>query len=132
MTSDRRLVVSPGCRHHGQLMRQRRSRSERGASFIAVLMAMLIVGALYFGYLKLNTAKSERAVGIAAIDASRVVACRTNRQTIERSLVMWSVNHPDEAPSLAALEADGIGVPSCPEGGRYELEGRQVQCSKHP
>jgi len=113
-------------------MRQRRSRSQRGASFIAVLVAMLVVAALYLGYLKLNTVKTERAVGIAAIDASRVVACRTNRQTIERALVMWSASHADEAPSLAALKADGIGVPSCPEGGRYELDGRQVRCSRHP
>ncbi|OFV89080.1 MAG: hypothetical protein A3J75_08980 [Acidobacteria bacterium RBG_16_68_9] len=109
-----------------------RFRSQQGASFMAVIVAMLIVGALYLGYLRLQTASTERAAGIAAIDASRAVACRTNRQTIERAFAMWSVNHPDELPSLAALKADGIGLPSCPEGGQYEIDGRQVQCSKHP
>jgi hypothetical protein len=44
---------------------------------------------------------------------------------------MWSVNHPDEAPSLAALQADGLRVPSCPEGGRYVVVGREVRCSVH-
>jgi hypothetical protein len=99
-------------------------------SFVSVLMAMLIAAALYFGYFKMHGSVGEQKVGIAAVDASRGVACRTNRQTVERALVMWSVNHPDEAPSLAALEREG-GVPSCPEGGRYELVGREVHCSKH-
>jgi hypothetical protein len=100
-------------------------------SFVSVLMAMLIAAALYFGYFKMNATVGERKVGIAAVDASRGVACRSNRQTIERAIVLWSVNHPDDAPSVAALEKDGIGMPSCPEGGRYEIVGRAVLCSKH-
>jgi hypothetical protein len=106
--------------------------SESGFGFVAVLMALLIAAALYFGYFKMQDMGSAQRGGIAAIDASRGVACRSNRQTIERALVMWSVNHADEAPSLAGLERDGIGVPSCPEGGNYELTGSSVRCSKHP
>ena len=77
-------------------------------------------------------AGSGRSTGIVAIDTSRVVACRTQRQNIERDITMWDVDHPNEAPSIAALERDGLRVPSCPEGGRYEIAGRSVHCSKHP
>lgn len=104
---------------------------EAGFGFAGVLMAMLIAAALYFGYFRLQDTAGGQGTRITAIDASRDVACRSNRQTIERALVMWAVNHDGEA-SLSALESDGIGVPSCPEGGAYQLTGKVVSCSKHP
>ncbi len=104
---------------------------QRGFTFVAVLLALLIAAALYFGYFKMQSAMSARSTGVSAIDAARAVACRTNRQNIERDVAMWSVNHPDEAPSFGALEAEGIRIPACPEGGHYELVGRAVHCSVH-
>ena len=106
--------------------------NQRGLSFVAVLVAMLIAAFLYFGYFKLQSATSERSTGVTAISASRAVACRTQRQSIERNIVAWSVTHDGETPTFAALEADGFHIPACPEGGRYELVGREVHCSKHP
>jgi hypothetical protein len=105
--------------------------SEAGFGFASVLMALLIAAALYFGYFKMQDTSGGRGTRITAIDASRDVACRSNRQTIERSIVMWKVNHDDEAPSLDGLARDGIGVPSCPEGGTYSLAGATVHFSKH-
>jgi hypothetical protein len=104
---------------------------QRGVGFVAVLLALLIAAVLYLGYFKLQDATSQRSTGLAAIDASRAIACRTNRQNIERDIAMWSVNHPDEQPTLAGLQAEGLRVPSCPEGGRYEIVGREVHCSVH-
>ena len=125
------LTVDTGrsFRPHGPVARP---HAESGFGFVAILLALLIAAVLYFGYFRLQNATSERSTGIAAIDVSRAVACRTNRQNIERAIAMWSVNHPDEPPTLAALEADGVRIPSCPEGGRYSLSGREVHCSKHP
>ena len=108
-----------------------RVQGQRGFSFVAVLLALLIAAALYFGSFHFQSLTSERAKGIAAIDAARAITCRTNRQTIERDIVLWSVNHPDEAPTLAALQAEGLHIPSCPEGGRYEIVGHEVHCSVH-
>lgn len=105
--------------------------NQHGFGFVAVLLAMLIAAALYFGYFKMQNATAERSTGIAAIDASRAVACRTNRQTIERDISFWSVNHPDETPTFEALARDGIHIPSCPEGGHYSLVGLHVACSRH-
>lgn len=113
-------------RHHGHVV-----SNQRGFSFVAVLLALLIVAFLYFGYFKMQSATSERASGVTAISASRAVACRTNRQQLERDIVMWSVDHPDDQPTLAALQAAGIRIPSCPEGGRYDIDGREVHCSVH-
>ena len=105
--------------------------NQHGFGFVAVLLALLIAAALYFGYFKMQSATAERTGGIAAIDASRAVACRTNRQNIERDITFWSVNHPDETPTLEALARDGLHIPSCPEGGRYSLVGQHVACSRH-
>ena len=107
------------------------NHSQAGFGFVSVLLAMLIVAALYFGYFKMQGTMNGRAPGITAIDASRAVACRTQRQNIERDITMWSVDHPDEPPTLAALQAAGLRIPSCPEGGHYEIAGREVHCSLH-
>jgi hypothetical protein len=105
--------------------------TDGGFSFVAVLLALLIAAALYFGYFHFQSITGERVKGIAAIDASRAVACRINRQNIERDIQLWAVNHPGESPTLAALQAEGLRIPSCPEGGRYEIVGQRVTCSVH-
>jgi hypothetical protein len=105
--------------------------NETGFSFVAVLLALLIAAALYFGYFKMQSVIGEKATSIQAIDVSRAMACRANRQNIERAIAFWSVNHPDEEPTLAGLQADGVQIPTCPEGGRYEIAGRAVRCSVH-
>jgi len=106
-------------------------RAQDGFTLIAVLLALLIAAALYFGYFKMQSTMSARSTGVSAIDAAGAVACRSNRQNVERDVAMWSVNHPDEMPSFHALEAEGIHIPTCPQGGRYELLGRGVRCSVH-
>ena len=106
-------------------------RDSSGMGFAAVLAAMLILVVLYFGYFKMESMTSERSVGTTAIDAGRAVACRTQRQAAERDIEMWSVDHPDEPPTLASLEHAGVQIPSCPEGGVYSLQGKQLRCSRH-
>jgi competence protein ComGC len=113
-------------------MKGRMDMSQRGFSFVAVLLALLVAAVLYFGYFKLQSTQGERSTGVAALDASRSVACRTNRQSIERAITAWQVNHPEDPPTLDALQADGFRVPQCPEGGQYQLVGREVHCSRHP
>jgi type II secretory pathway component PulJ len=108
-----------------------RNFTETGFTFIAVLLALLIAAALYFGYFHFQSTTGERAQGIAAINTARAVACRTNRQNIEREIQLWAVNHPGETPTFSALQAEGFRIPSCPEGGEYEIVGGEVQCSVH-
>jgi len=109
-----------------------RLSSQRGFGFVALLLALFIAAVLYFGYFHFQGAMSERGTAQTALDGARAVACRTNRQMIERDIVIWSADHPDRQPTLDDLAASGIHVPSCPEGGRYEIVGREVHCSKHP
>ena len=116
---------------HRLTMSSCRLRQQQGFAFISVLLALLIAAALYFGYFKMQGSGNERSTGIAAINTSRSVACRTNRQTIEREIAMWEVDHPNQPPTIAALEASGLRVPSCPEGGHYDIAGREVHCSLH-
>ena len=106
-------------------------RGQQGFALVSVLLALLILAALYLGYFASQRTSGERATGVAAIKASHEMACRSNRQTIERQIALWAVNHPDEPPTLEALEHDGARIPTCPDGGRYDLVGTQVKCSLH-
>lgn len=106
-------------------------RSERGIGVVALLIVLFVAAVLYVGYRELRSAATVQQPPLAALDSSRAFACKTNRQTVEREIQMWLVNHPGETPSFAALEADGVRVPSCPQGGTYSLEGSTVRCSKH-
>ncbi len=108
-----------------------RLADQRGIGLLAVLVALLVAAALYVGYFRVAYSGGRRPVGVQAIDASRALACRTQRQQIERDLVAWTVTHADAVASLEALAADGIRVPGCPEGGRYTLRGQVVSCSVH-
>jgi type II secretory pathway component PulJ len=108
-----------------------RIRTEGGFALVSVLLAMLIVAVLYFGYFSMQNSMSKKSVGIAAIDASKSMACRTQRQQIERDITFWSASHSGEEPSLAALQKDGLHVPTCPEGGHYSITTGSVHCSVH-
>ena len=109
-----------------------RLRTQDGFGFVSVLLALLLVAALYFGYFGMQDAmKGQRSTSIAALDATKAVACRTQRQALERDITFWSADHPDEQPTLAGLRQAGIHIPSCPEGGRYEIAGSRVECSVH-
>ena len=106
-------------------------RGQGGFSGIVLVIVLLIAALLYLGYFHMQSAVSEKKTTIPAIDASRAVACRSNRQNVERDIQMWLVDHPGEAPSFAALETAGVRIPRCPEGGEYSLDGVHVRCSKH-
>jgi Tfp pilus assembly protein PilX len=104
---------------------------QRGFGAIVLIAVLLVAALLYFAYFRTQSGVSEKKTAVSAIDNSRAFACKTNRQTVEREIQMWRVNHPDEAPSLAALEADGAHVATCPEGGTYSLIDGAVVCSRH-
>jgi hypothetical protein len=106
--------------------------SPSGMSFVSMLLALVILAALYFGYFHFQSGVVDIKKGETAIDRSRDFACRMNRQTIERELTLWRANHEGETPTLEALAAAKSSLPRCPEGGRYSLEGSHVQCSIHP
>ena len=107
------------------------TRNSNGFSFVSILVAMLIIAALYFGYFRLGSTPAEKSVGIQAIDTSKTVACRTQRQQLERDIQMYEANHDGPPSSLADLEHEGIRIPACPEGGRYALAGKHITCTRH-
>ena len=107
-----------------------RLRNQRGLSFASVLMALLIGAALYFGYFRMAST-NEKKVSIQSLDTTKNVACRTQRQQIERDVQGYIAQHDGPPASLGELERGGIDIPSCPEGGRYALSGLTVTCTKH-
>jgi competence protein ComGC len=106
-------------------------RNARGLSFVSILLALVIIGALYFGYFRMSATKNEKAVGIQSIQVSKAAACRTQRQQVERDIQSYMASHDAAPGSLGDLERDGIRIPNCPEGGRYALAGTHVTCSVH-
>ncbi len=105
--------------------------SERGLAFISVVVALVIIGALYYGYLGQYGMKEELTRGGVVQTAGRGIACQMNRQAIERAILTWTMSHPGKQPTLKDLENDGISINRCPEGGRFKVEGKKVSCSLH-
>ncbi len=103
--------------------------SERGNAMISLLMAMVILGTLYLGYVGMPDFRGKRG-GPVAIENTRDVACKIQRQQIERDIDIWKVDHTEE-PSLDALKGAGIFIPACPEHGTYDVAGSHVVCSVH-
>lgn len=130
------LVVNPAFLEAGGPDAGRARRSgERGVALVAVLIALLVVAALYFGLPALRPSSgshgTDGGTGVAALERAREAACRTSRQMIERSLVMWRARHPGAQPSIGDLAREGIRVSPCPEGGEYVVAGGRVYCTVH-
>lgn len=112
----------------------RRLHGQRGSlGSLGTLIGLALMAVLIAMYMREQNAPSGASSSppTNAIARSRGVACQTQRTQLERDLVIWTNDHPDETPSIAALEASGVRVPSCPEGGRYSISGRHVLCSLH-
>jgi Tfp pilus assembly protein PilX len=102
--------------------------NQRGLGAVALVLALLIVALLYVGYLRMQTTTgSSPRSATTTLDNTKAFACRNNRQTAEREVQMWLVNHPGETPTLDAVGSTA----QCPTGGTYTLTGVQVICSQH-
>ncbi len=104
-----------------------RDLGRRGIGAIAVILALLIAALLYLGYMGMQSAMQPTTRAVSTLDTSKAFACKTNRQTVEREIQMWIVDHPGETPSLAAVNSSA----RCPEGGDFRLDGLHVSCSTH-
>ncbi|UCF38070.1 MAG: hypothetical protein JSU96_04235 [Acidobacteriota bacterium] len=99
---------------------------------ISVLAALLIIGLLIGGYITYQPApSSSKAAILTARDTAKDAACHMNRLTLEKALLTWSVQHPNEEPSIRALKRSGILVRGCPQNGELSIRNGQVLCSEH-
>ena len=81
-----------------------RGGGQRGIGAVTLIVALLLVALLYVGYLRLQRTPSAPAQpATTAVDNTKAFACRSNRQTAEREVQMWLVNHPGETPTLEAV-----------------------------
>lgn len=105
--------------------------TQRGSGAVSVVIVLLLIVALsYVGASRLAR-PSESATAdspATAVDNTKAFACASNRQTAEREVQMWLVNHPGETPTLEAVGS----AAHCPTGGTYRLDGLEVFCSAHP
>jgi hypothetical protein len=114
---------------NGRYVEQRR---EKGVSFITILIALVLVGALYWVIMTPSSAKKASSGALlTARKTSQDAACQMNRLALEKMLVTWSATHPGETPTLEALKRDQVVFQPCPEGGQFELRGNKVFCTLH-
>ncbi len=119
-------------RGHNRGVNSRR-HLQGGFGFLSVLLALLIIGLLYFwiGGPGLSSA-GPRASEIKTVKKSgNLLACQMNRRAIEKELTTWSVTHPGEQPTIEKLKAAGVYVPACPDGGTLSIRDGSVTCSVH-
>ncbi len=105
--------------------------SQRGFSFISILVSLAIVGLLYFGYRDQFGVAETIKTGNVVKSAGQEMACQMNRRALERAIMTWTLSHPGKQPTLKDLEDDGIPILPCPDGGRFRVEGENVYCSLH-
>lgn len=117
---------------HTQTVKRQR-HSESGLSFLSILLALLIIGLLYFSIGGPGLSSVENSVSEAKTvkTSGNLLACEMNRKAVEKELMTWSVTHPGERATIEKLRAAGVYIPACPDGGRISIEGRSVICSKH-
>jgi hypothetical protein len=110
-----------------------RRQSQSGLSFLSVLLALLIIGLLYFwiGGPGLSTAVPQASERSTVKKSGNLLACQMNRRAIEKELMTWSVTHPGERPTIEKLRAGGVYVPACPDGGKLSIRDGKVICSVH-
>lgn len=112
----------------------KRWQTQHGLGALSLLLSVLILGLLLFAYARNQVGSGKdgaAAAPMTSLDKGRAVACLSQRRAIERDILAWSVEHDDERASIAALEAAGVRVPACPEGGQYSIRGEHVYCSVH-
>ncbi len=112
-----------------------RDSGQRGFALITLLLALAAIAFLYFTILAPGNAKGgapEPALDLRqAPPVGLAGACRGNRQELQRSFLTWSITHPGQTPTLAAIRASGFEVPNCPGGGIYSVKEQLVECSVH-
>ncbi len=105
--------------------------SQRGFSFISILVTLAIVGLLYFGYRDQFGVTQTIRTGNEVKSAGQEMSCQMNRQALQRAIMTWTISHPGKQPTLKDLEDAGIPILPCPDGGRFRVEGEKVYCSLH-
>ena len=111
---------------------QVKTSNQSGFSLLSVVAVLGIMALLYVGVQGLNrfSAEGENDL-VAAPKGSRRTACVMNRQAVSRLLLTWSVTHPGETATIKKLQNSGVHVPGCPEGGKFSVLGKRIECSEH-
>jgi hypothetical protein len=102
----------------------RHLRRQNGLGAVALIVALLIVALVYFGYYQMQDAMQAPRRATTTIDASKAFACKSNRQTAEREVQMWLVNPPARPPRRGRLDG------ALPEG-EYRSRACRFSGSKH-
>jgi ribosomal protein S11 len=106
--------------------------SERGFSFASLVTVLLIAGILYISYTGLvSVRESAPSDPLEATAVSKDVACKMNRQALEKQLLNWMGRNPGKDASIRSLAASGVNIPRCPDGGKLRIEDGKVECSTH-
>lgn len=106
-----------------------RASNQRGFYLIGLLIVLLIIAVLYGK--QLFPDKSGPGA-LTYIDRSKVAACSVDRSTLTTTITTWGMSHPGQAVTIENMRNSGTNIPTCPEGGTYEIgPDNVVYCSKH-
>jgi hypothetical protein len=104
---------------------------ERGSGSFGIVASLVVVGLILFLFSIMMKETVSPNGGLAVAAVSQDAACALNRQTLQASLLTYSVRNDGSSLTLGEAQRQGIRVPECPEKGQYSLDGKEVVCSVH-
>lgn len=104
-------------------------RGDGGFSLLSILAVLLIAG---FGYYWWRGSGADRlAAEVSVPGASRTASCRISRRELERTILTWSLSHPNSPVTFQALRSARFEIPGCPGGGQWLLRKDKIECTLH-
>jgi len=110
------------------------SRRRGNLSLVGMLVVLLIIAILVNNQLSNPGGGGYGTVNNATanIEKGREAACTANRVGGRLNVNMWLMQNQGQTPTMEALNAAGMRIQPCPDGGTYTfLEGGEIHCSKH-
>jgi uncharacterized protein (UPF0333 family) len=100
---------------------------------LELLVVVVVLAILAGGYFARDNPSSESSTYRRSINQANDAACLANRAMLRTAIETFRIENPNTPITRENLEAKGIRVPVCPQGGAYGwTRDHQVICSKHP
>jgi competence protein ComGC len=97
-----------------------------------LLVVVAVLSILMGGYFARDGADTESSTYRRTMNKANDTACIANRATLRTQIEMFRMDNASLPVTTENLQAKGVQVPTCPQGGAYGwTKDNTVLCNKH-